>query len=185
MHAIYLFCLVVGGGLLLVTLIGGLGDIDADLETDVDVDGWSGLGEFLSVRTLTYLLAGFGATGAILDGLTDTSAIVTLLVALAVGFLSAAAAGATYRYLRSSESGTVARDGDYLVGLPATVTHALEPGCRGKIRLLAAGREVELLARMHDPDEAPCVTGATVVIVDIDAETALVTAAPALETETS
>lgn len=182
MTALYLFCLVIGGGLLLFSVLGGLDDADSD--TDVDVDGdWHGLQAFLSIRSLVYFLAGFGATGALLEAFTGASSAAALLVAILVGLAAALVAGAAYGYLRGSESGTVSRHNDYLVGLPAEVVLPVVPGRRGKVRLLAGGREVQLLARLHGADDAACARGAAVVIVDIEGDTALVAPAPALESE--
>lgn len=191
MTALYLFCLILGGGLLAFTVLGGIGDadadadLDADADVDADADGdWHGLQAFLSVRTLVYFLAGFGATGTLLELFTDASSPAALAWAIVVGIAGAIAAAAVYGYLRASESGAVSRDNDYLVGLPAEVVLPVVPGRRGKVRLLTSGREVQLLARLHGADDPACERGATVVIVDVDGDTALVAPAPALNPDT-
>lgn len=184
MTALYLFCLILGGGLLLLTVLGGMDDADAEVDAEIEADGeWEGLQAFLSVRSLVYFLAGFGATGVLLDFFTSASSLAALLWAALIGLVGAAAASAVYRHLRGSESGAVSRDNDYLVGLPAEVVLPVVPGRRGKVRLLAAGREVQLLARLHGRDDPACERGATVVIVDIEGDTALVVPAPSLESE--
>lgn len=197
MTAFYLFCLIVGGGLLLVSLLGW--DSDADVDTDLDFDaeadadqpggfdsdaGWGLAREFLSVRGLIYLLAGVGATGLLLEAFTDAPATLTALFALMTGILAAVAAGALYGWVRHSESGTVPRGHDHLVGLPARVVLPVVAGQRGKVCLRSGGREIELLARLYGRDDADCPRGTTVVIVDIEGDTALVTPAPSLPSET-
>lgn len=181
MTSLYLFCLIVGGGLLLVSLLG-FGD-DTDLEMDADADaggGWGMAREFFSIRALIYFLAGFGATGFLLETLTAASDTAALLWALLVGVIAAAAVGAAFGFLRRSESGLVAGGHDYLVGMPAEVVLPVMGDRRGKIRLIASGREVELLARRFSPEDSDCARGTTVVVVDMDGDTALVTPAPFL-----
>lgn len=72
-------CLVVGGGLLLVSLLGFIADTDADTEVN---SGWGMAGEFASVRVLIYFLAGFGATGFLLERFGNTSGAAALLCGL-------------------------------------------------------------------------------------------------------
>jgi membrane protein implicated in regulation of membrane protease activity len=192
MLPLYLFCLIVGGGLLLFSLFGGT-DHDADtghVSHDADhpdtVDVHSGLDiakEFLSVRSLFYFLAGFGATGALLEATTDAASAAALVWAIATGMTAALAAGLIYGWLRRSQSGFVPRDSDYLVGLPAQVVLPVTAGHRGKVRTISAGREIELLAKLHGAGDEDCPRGMTVVIVDIDGDTALVAPAAALPSE--
>lgn len=209
MTALYLFCLIVGGGLLLASLFGGDAEADVDtggLELDGAADlpdagaadagggghaaaahgvGWTLARDFFSVRSLFYFLAGFGATGFLIESLTGSSALTAVGMAILTGVVAAGIAGATYGTLQRSESGKVSRDTDYLVGHPAEVTLPVVAGRRGKIRILNHGREVELLARLYSGDDPDCARGSTVVIVDIDGDTALVTAAPSLPSDLS
>lgn len=202
MFSLYIFCLIIGGGLLAFSLLGGIDDADADFDVDTEIDldadvdvetelegdtegpqvggGWTPLRDFLSVRSLIYLLAGFGAAGLLLRMFTEASLAAELTVALLTGLVAAFLAGSLYGWVRSSESGIVARDNDYLVGRPAQVILAVVPGRQGKISLLADGREIQLLARLHGADDAACNRGDAVVVVDIEGDVALVTAAPSL-----
>lgn len=203
MLPLYLFALIVGGGLLLFSLVwGDAGDHDVELEGDLDLEGepefgagslvdgdgeWSLLRGFLSVRTVLHLLAGFGATGTLLELLTAASPAVSLAWAVATGLVAATLAGLIYGWIRSSGSGEVSLDPEYLVGATATVLLPIEPGRRGKVLALRDGREVELLARLFSADDERCPRGAEVVIVEIAGETALIAPLPSissgLETE--
>jgi hypothetical protein len=206
MLTLYVFALIVGGGLLLLSLFGaGEGGLDGDAEAATDglsgltssvleagqlveseaslgepAVGWSFAREFLSVRSLFYLLAGFGATGMLLEGLTSAPPITGFIVSAATGMVAATAAAALYGWIKRSESGLVPATADHLTGLAAQVVLAVLPGQRGKVRLLSGGREVELLARLYAPTDPECARGSTVVIVDVQGDTALVTPAPPL-----
>ena len=203
MLTLYLFALIVGGGLLAFSLIWGDADgsdveVGSDLDAEVDFgveDGlelgggslvdahegdWSILRGFLSVRTVLHLLAGFGATGTILELFTGAPAGVALTWAIATGVVAAVLAGLIYGWVRSSGSGDVSLDPAYLVGATATVLLPVVQGRRGKVIALQGGREVELLARMFSDDDPDCPRGSEVVIVDIVGETALVAPLPSI-----
>jgi hypothetical protein len=189
MLSLYLFALIVGGGLLLFSLLTGQSDADGaevEVEGDLEFSGasdWLAVQDFLSVRSLLYLLAGFGASGTLVDLLTGASPAVTLTWAAATGVLAAVMASAIYGWVRHSETGMVPTEPDYLVGATARVLLPFSAVTRGKIVATHGGREVELLARMFDREESPCPRGSEVVIVEIDGDTALVSALPVLPSD--
>lgn len=199
MLPVYLFALIVGGGLLVFSLLvgaeGGDGaEADADggdgiepgvAHADAHDGDWSGLQGFLSVRTLLYLLAGFGATGTLIELLTDANSVASLLWAVMTGLVAAGAAGAIYAWVRASGSGEVPTDPDYLVGATARVLLAVDEGRRGKIVALQGGREIELLARLYGKEDEGCPRGSEVVIVEVDGDTALVTPLPRISSESA
>lgn len=204
MLAIYLFALIVGGGLLVFSLIAGSDgghDVEVEAPTDVDTasdfesvsggesllsgDDWMLLQGFFSIRTILYLLAGFGATGALIDLLTGAPPLVSFSWALATGLVAALSAAVIYGWLRQSGSGEVPQDAEYLVGATARVLLPVEAGRHGKIIAVHEGREVELLARLYGADDADCPRGSEVVIVEVVGETALVTPLPLLSSETT
>lgn len=200
MLPLYLFALIIGGGLLVFSLIAGHGDADgmeadadadadvtADAHADVDGDGvdWIALQSFLSIRTLLYLLAGFGATGTLMELLTAASPGIAFIWAALTGIIAAIIATSIYAWVRGSDSGEVPTDPDYLVGATARVVLPVVHGRRGKILALHAGREVELLARLHGADDEGCPRGSEVVIVDVVGDTALVTALPRITSESA
>lgn len=197
MLSLYLFALIVGGGLLLFSLITGNGDdaqsadFGADPDAGIDLHqqfgepGLLGVQDFLSIRTLLYLLAGFGASGTLIDLLTSASASVALAWAVVTGVIAASLAAAIYGWVRRTDSGAVPTEPDYLLGVAARVVLPVIPGHRGKIVALYEGREVELLARLYGQEDAACPRGSEVVIVDIDGDTALVTALSVLPSDFS
>ena len=174
MVAVYLFCLGVGGVLLLASFFS-----DAETPDDVGQSSWA---EFFSLRSLTYFLFVFGAIGSALSFLRDGGAgLLGLVVAVGLGLAMAGGAGQLFRYLRRTDTAEVRSDRD-LVGQAAQVTLTVGIGAVGKVELVFGGQRVELLARPFDPAHEPAIeTGSQVVIVDMDAGIALVSHA-SLET---
>lgn len=172
MSTLYWFALVVGAGLLLFSLVG-----DADGGADgVDADGgFDGTGhgyEILSIRTATYFLFAFGATGVLLP-LAGASAPFAFAVSLIVAALSGGLSATAFRYLRRSQSGAMPAD-DSLVGLVGRVTLPISPGGSGKIEVERAGRTIELLARPFEREPDMPENWHSVVVVEVDGGTALV-----------
>ena len=89
MSALYWFALVVGAGLLLLSLVG---DLFGDHGDGAGADGHHGDAEgmkILSMRNATYFLFGFGGAGILLGWVWDRSQpVMTALSALAVGLLA-------------------------------------------------------------------------------------------------
>src|SRR5688572_5059470 len=102
MAALYWFALIVGGGVLAASLLGGftdggggnlghVGQVDSGGHGDTgDVNAF----KILSLRNLTYFLFGFGATGLALGLLGPLSGLLIAIVAFLVG-VTAAGASAT------------------------------------------------------------------------------------------
>jgi predicted membrane-bound spermidine synthase len=171
MLPLYLFALIVGGGLLLFSLAG------SELDSDGVGDGGTMAHEFFSARAISYFLAGFGATGFFVGTLTDAAALATFVAAAVTGVVAATSAALLYAWLRDSESGVVATTADHFAGLPARVVLPVTSSQRGKVVVVSGGREVELLARLYGAADPECPRGSTVVIVEMQGETALVTPA--------
>lgn len=172
MFSLYLFALIVGGALLLFSVVGGSDHSDTDFSHDVDHSPV----EWLSVRTVMYFLFVFGGVGAVLSKTWPPgAALVVFGIALLAGVGIGAAVSAAFRYLRRTDSGY--RDGDEsFVGLTARVTIPLGPGRAGKVLVTRAGRTLDLLAQPYDGT-----TGATppgdwkdVIIVEMARGTAIV-----------
>lgn len=187
MLAFYLFALIIGGGLLLFSA-ASVGGAEAG-EADAAHGGLHGESdptaahEFFSVRVLLYFLAGFGATGLLLEAFIGAPRGASLAWAIATGLVAATAAAVVYGWLRRSESGLVSLTSDHLVGLPARVVVPVGAEHRGKIAAVHDGREIELLARLFTTEDGACPRGSLVVIVEIDGDTALVTPVPLLPSE--
>jgi hypothetical protein len=166
MATLYWLSLVVGGGLVLLSVFGDLLHVDLP-DFPSDADAW----HVLSLRGATYFLFAFGATGLLASG---AGAGTALVAASFAGVAAAALSSAVFRYLQGTESGGVPDDAS-LVGLAGRVVLPLQEGGTGKVVVSRGGREVELLARPFDAEPGSAVESWTeVVIVDVDGGTALV-----------
>ena len=158
MHAAYIFSVVLGGGLLLLSLLGGLlgGDaVELELEAEIDIDFDAdtavdySASKILSIRTLTYTLFGFGAVGWLLSrgGLAPEAAS-TITYAAIGGVISGALVNRVFGYLRGTETGMIVRD-DSFVGLAGEVTLRLGDGSSGSVAVEQGGRRHTLRALPH------------------------------------
>lgn len=177
MSALYWFALVVGAGLLLLSLAGDLfgdhGDaaIGDGHDHGGDVDGM----KILSMRNATYFLFGFGGAGILLGWLWDRSQPVTTAIsALIVGLISGGISAVAFGYLNRSGSGELEHDSAWS-GAVGRVLLPLSHGGTGKILVARAGREHTLLARPFEPDAHDPESWQDVVIIEIRHGIALVT----------
>src|SRR5690606_2549883 len=154
MSALYWFALVVGAGLLLLSLAGDLfGDHgDTAIGDGHDHSGDAEGMKILSMRNATYFLFGFGGAGVLLGWLWERSQpVMTALSALAVGLLSGGISAAVFGYLKRSGSGEMEHDSSW-AGAVGRVLLPLSRDGTGKIVVARAGREHTLLARPFEPD---------------------------------
>ncbi len=169
MLPIYVFCTILGGGLLLLGMLGDFFEGDASLDdfadasdaVNVEVGVWK---QALSFRTLAYGLAVFGASGWLLSAMGTTAALTALLAtgsALAVSAMVAGIMG----YLRSTESGFT-RGEDQFVGAPGRVVipFAAQSG-NGEVSVRLGGRVLALRARPHAATPAEAQAWRYVVVV--------------------
>lgn len=206
MAQFYLFALVVGGGLLLLSAFSdffGDADVDAgdvdldaggfDLDTDgldLDADGFDldtdgldadaltgpaggahGL-KILSLRSLTYLLFGIGATGTTLTWL-GTNPIVTALAAAVAGVLTMTLVLSAFRYLARTESGGLEGEQGF-VGLPAEIIVPINAQGHGRVLVRRRDRTFELAARPFETRDGSPAEWKSVVVVDMEGGVALV-----------
>lgn len=158
MFAIYLFSLLVGGGLLVYALLGT--DAHDDL---AHADGHNPV-EWLSIRTLMYFLFVFGGIGAVLSRTwSAVAAPLVLAVALAGGLGVAATVAATFRFLCQSASGDRESDESF-VGLRGTMTLPFGTGGTGKVLVTRGERTFELLAQPFEAGGEPGRWRAVVVV---------------------
>ena len=171
MLGIYLFAAILGGGLLLFSVLAG-GDHDAhadasgfdadhDIGHDVDHDlghdadaGHGGAGELVlglfRPRNLTFFFAAFGLTGSLLTLLSPWSATASLLPSLGMGFGAMVVTHGVFEWLRRSESAVdVVSDSD-IEGCIGRVVLPLEPGERGRIACRIGDREIYMIATLAD-----------------------------------
>ena len=171
MFSLYVFSLVVGGGMLLFSMVGHDVDDVGDAHAGHGPDAF----KILSLRTLGYFLFGFGAVGTILAKLwSSMAAPLVFIVALGTGLAAGAAVSFVFRYLQRTESG--GREGDdSFIGLTGRVTVPIASGSgMGKVLIERGGRTFELMARpLETAHQAPAKWGA-VIVVDMHRGTAIV-----------
>jgi membrane protein implicated in regulation of membrane protease activity len=179
MLAAYLITLIVGGVLVVVSLVAGDGGgHGAELDGDVGADGHGEVshgGEALdalmswlplsSLRFWTFFAAFFGLTGTAMSVLSGAGPIATAIAAVLVGYASGLAltriVGSLHK--RSSDSSLAAAD---LIGATAHVLLPVAAGRTGKVRLHLKDRIVDVLADTQEAAEL------------VAGESALVIAAP-------
>lgn len=185
---LYIVCLIVGGGLLVVsTVFGGDADagvdVDVDLDLDLDVDAepsvaFAGdnvahglpLASWFSIQFVIYFAAVFGLVGTVLTFLTGLGNSGVLITATAAGIVVGQAVHQLLRWLKRTSSDGAVTTRDYLKKF-ARVTIAIEPPQRGEIAVAVRGRERFVSAVTQRKDDRFKV-GEQVVIVAYDSGTA-------------
>lgn len=173
METVYLVCLIVAGGVALLSAFGDFldlgmdGDAALDLELDADADlaGGSGVdaggapaAAIFSLRALLFALLGFGATGTLLTALgAAPSSPLTLVLSVGAGLSVGVAVGALLGYLRRSD--THSRPGDQgFRGLTGRVVLPVGVESPGQVVVHRGSREHAVRALPHpaarsDPSE--------------------------------
>lgn len=160
MFMLFLFAMVVGGALLLVSALGG----DSD---DGGASHAPGAFEWLSLRALTYFLFVFGGVGAVLSrSWADAAAPLVFGMALAAGIAVGAAASLTFGYLRRTGSGDRDTDESF-VGLTGRISLPIPAQGTGKVMVGRGDRAFELLARPLDGVAGDTASWQSVVIVEM------------------
>jgi len=186
MYTAYLFSVVLGGGLLLFSLLGDLLggdasdvelDIGADVDAEIDAGGDHESGSrILSLRTLTYILFGFGAVGWLLSrsGMAPAAPTTVTYAALG-GMLSGTIVHKAFGWLRRSETGVLTGD-DSFVGLLGQITLPVDFGSAGKVVVEKGDRRRTLRALPHSSasDGSPPQDWSTVVVIEMEDGVALV-----------
>ncbi|WP_165953249.1 NfeD family protein [Deinococcus sp. S9] len=170
---IYLLCLIVGGGLLVLSLLGGHhGDLSGhglDHGMDTDHPDAGDLASWFSLRALVSFAAFFGLAG-VMGGLAGLSGPGRLVVALVTGLAVGALTAFAFRLARSR--GEVGAAAGRLVGRTGKVLVPPAPGRPGKVVLTVAGQIEHLLARSDDPlsaGDAVIVIGTKDGVLDVKA----------------
>ena len=185
----YVFCLVLGGGLLLLSVLGdAFGDAggDLDLGGSVEIDAGSvDLGDagvdahghgsdpshasrILSIRTLTYALFGFGAVGTLLTFFGSANSLTVLGTALVGGLLAGSLVTSAFRYLETTDTGAQASDISF-IGLSGTVTIPISADSAGAVSVRRGQRKISLRALPHESvGDADPTDWRSVVVVDME-----------------
>jgi membrane protein implicated in regulation of membrane protease activity len=169
--ALYLFSLIVGGGLIAYSLVGGHDSHHGDAGHH-DASGHEAV-KWFSLRTLTYFLFVFGGVGA---ALTKTWSALAMPIVFVLAILAGVGVGAlvslAFDYLHRTDYGARASD-DSFVGLTAAVTLPIRSGGIGKILVKRGDRSFELMARSLDAS-AKSAAWKSVVVVEMKGGTAVV-----------
>ena len=195
MLGIYLFSAIIGGGLLLFSVLGGADhgadhdasgmdaghDIDHDLGHDAGHDathdgdvahggpGWAGelvLGLFRP-RNIIFFAAGFGVTGTLVTLLTDSTTTAGLFSSVGMGLAAMVVTHGTFVWLKRSESAVdVISDAD-MEGCVGRVVLPLAPGERGRIACRFGEREVHVVALLADGYAEVLPPGREVVVLEV------------------
>ena len=181
MTMLYWFALVVGAGLLLMSLfgdffgdhhvdLGGGGDADLGGDVHADAEGF----RLLSLRNATYFLFAFGASGVLLGWvLAGDAPVLTAVLATLLGVAGGGISAVAFGWLRKTESGYLGDDRGW-AGRVGEVVLPLSAEGTGKIMVNRNGRDHELLARPFDREPESPEQWRTVVIVELENGVAMV-----------
>jgi len=196
MLGIYIFAAIVGGGLLIFSVLAG-----AEHDADHDVSGFDGGHDFdhdvshdighdvvvhdgdvghvahvgagdlvlglFKPRNFTFFLAGFGLTGTLLTVLSPWGAGESLIPAVGMGLASMVATHGIFTWLKRSDTAVdVVSDAD-MEGCVARVVLPLAPGERGRIACSIGGREIYLTATLDDQVFETLLPGREVVVLRV------------------
>lgn len=178
MLAAYIFCLVVGGGFLLLSLFGDFLEADADIDADADLGiGDAGdVAKLFSLRAIVYALFGFGAAGSLLHLVWGGARPgLTALVAGITGLATGALIGAAFGFLKRSSAGALLGEQSF-VGLTGEVSLEITAASPGSIRVLRGDRRHGIRARLDAscPPDAALSPGQSVVVVGMESGIAAV-----------
>lgn len=178
MLQVFLFALVLGGGLLAISLFSDHGDHGADVDHDVSAF------KLLSLRSLIYFLFTFGGVGTALTLTWGAGAMSILPLAVVAGVGVSALTNVAFAYLQRTDSGE--REGDRsFVGLSGHIIVPIGTSGVGKMQVMRGGRIYELLVRpfTEEHGEAPPDQWRSVIIVDMQGSTALISPVEELPVE--
>jgi len=181
MLTVYVFSLIVSGGLLGIAIFSdfldvdfGDVDVDADLDIDTQVDTDVQAFKIVSIRGLLYFLLGFGLVGTALSLLWGgDQAGLTAAAAGTSGVVAGAAATAIFNWLKRSDSGARLQEGSF-VGLVGRMTVPFGDQLLGQVRVVRGDRAHDLVAIPFDADARSPGSWTEVVVVEMKNGRALV-----------
>lgn len=192
MLGIYILAAMLGGGLLLFSILSGAHHGDGDLDVsgmDVEVDGGldhdvgdvhadhdmdtahDAAGQlFLGLfrpRNIIYFLAAFGLTGVLLTW-SGTSESTALGLSLAMGGGAMVLTHAVFTWLRRSEIGLDTMSEAEVEGREGRVVLPLAPGQPGRVVCVVGDREHYLTARLASDVRRSLAAGEEVVVLSME-----------------
>ncbi len=179
MFGVFVF-LAVFGWLFVGVFLFSAADFDTDIDVDADVDLDASntavhlLGALFSFRSLVFFSAFFGLTGVLLTWL-DTNVIVTVALAIGLGFFAAFINVKLMDYLKRTSVSSQLTD-TTIAGNTGSVVVPIEPGHKGKVSIDVNGQRIYLVASPYnDRHEERFEIGDNVVVVEVKDGSALVT----------
>lgn len=187
METVYLVCLIVAGGIALLSAFGDFLDLgvdgDAALDLDFDLDADADFGDLadatdldtggapaaaiFSLRALLFALLGFGATGTALTAVgAEPASPLTLALSIGAGLTVGVAVGSLLGYLRTSD--THARAGDEgFRGLTGRVVLPVGVESPGQIVVRRGSREHTVRALPHPAAHSDPAEWTRVMVVEM------------------
>lgn len=169
MFQVYLFCLVLAGGLSLLSVFGDVSDTEVfDLDVDADLDGdaafdWA---RVFSLRGFLYAVFGFGLAGTLQVWLLDAppSGLITVGASALAGLATGWLVDGVTRYIRRGS--TPDREGDEgFQGCTGRVLVPIREDAPGRVRVVRGGRTYDIRALPHGrPDSDPAEWDEVVVL---------------------
>ena len=166
MTGLYIFCLAVGGPLLIWFAFAG--DADADgFGGDADGDGPLSV---IPLSTIAFVLAFFGAAGLAFDVI-GLGAAAAFVLAVIIGVVAGTLNSVAFAWIRRNATSSDVSDRE-LEGTIGTASLPIGPERRGKIVLEIAGAREWMTA---DPaDDSEIEPGTQVVVVGVENGVAIV-----------
>lgn len=184
LSGLYLVCMIVGGGMLLISTVFG-GEADADLDVDLDVDAdfdidtdmtdaagaghasHLALSDWFSMSFVVYFVACFGVVGSVLTHLADMTPPPVLLWAVLSGLVVGQGVHHLMRKVKKAEAVPPASAKDY-ANKTARVTIATKSGSVGEVALMVRGRERFVAARTKRDDDEFKINDQVVVVAFVN-----------------
>ncbi len=149
MLKVYVFTLILGAGLTVLSFVSDMFDVDADMDVDGDAGvGEASFGKLLATYGMLYFCLGFGAAGTFLSLVTPVSAAMALGGAVATGSVSGMAAARLLYWLKNSDTGHRLGD-DSWGGTFGTVVVPITAASPGEVRVTRGHRDTRLRAVPH------------------------------------
>ncbi|MGK7922251.1 MAG: NfeD-like protein [Trichodesmium sp.] len=167
MESAYVFCLIIGGAFVALSVFAGLDGVDFDPEFEVDVEIidqeqkqsntsiyqktrrklWL---PFFSFKFWTFGTCFFGLTGVLLSYVSPTlSPTIVAIISIIVGILCGTIMSYVLYSLKNGQVNSLVRSSD-LVGLSGTVEIPFDKNSKGKIRVDVKESAVEFIAFTED-----------------------------------
>jgi membrane protein implicated in regulation of membrane protease activity len=156
--SIFLFCLLIGGGLLLVSIVLGeiLGGVTDAIGIDHDMGG-SGI-----VPPILAFVALFGAGGLFARQVLNMNGTGAAIVGIVAGAIGAASVGLLFRVFRRSEAGPEFQLED-VVGSTGRIKVSVGPTGFGEVEVVAMGAPRSFTAT----SASPCAVGSLVRVTGV------------------